>query len=70
VCPFETGVIVYDTLFLVLAEDADTLVVTADGKLLEALEDAPCAHLGHPLTDAGSLLPSTELGTRSVLQPG
>ncbi len=29
--------IVYDALFLAFAEDADTLVVTADGKLLKSL---------------------------------
>ncbi len=56
---FETGVIVYDALFLALAEDADTLVVTADGKLLKALEGAPYVRLAHPLADAGSLIPST-----------
>jgi len=56
----ESGVIVYDVLFLALAEDADTLVVTADGKLLKALEGTPYAHLAHSLSDAdGSLIPST-----------
>ena len=37
----ESGVIIYDALFLALAEDADTLVVTADGKLLKTLELLP-----------------------------
>jgi predicted nucleic acid-binding protein len=55
----ESGVIVYDALFLGLAEGAGTVVVTADRKLLKALEDTPYAYLGHPLTDAGSLLPPT-----------
>ncbi len=55
----DSSVIVYDALFLALTEVAGAVVVTADGKLLEALEDTPYAHLGHPLTDAGSLLSST-----------
>ncbi len=33
----ESSVIVYDALFLAFAEDADKLVVTADGKLLKSL---------------------------------
>jgi predicted nucleic acid-binding protein len=49
---FETGVIVYDALFVALAEDADTPVVTADGKLLKALEDTPYARLAYPLADS------------------
>ena len=44
---------------MALAEDADTPVVTADGKLLKALVDTPYARLAHPLADADSLLPST-----------
>jgi predicted nucleic acid-binding protein len=55
----ESGVIVYDALFLALAEDAGAVVVTADDKLLAALEDTLYAHLGHPLADAASLIPST-----------
>jgi predicted nucleic acid-binding protein len=54
---FETGVIVYDALFLALAEDADTLVVTADGKLLKALEGTTHARLAYPLADLDSLVP-------------
>ncbi len=56
---FETGVIIYDALFLALAEDAATPVVTADGKLLKALEGTPYARLAHPLAEAHSLIPST-----------
>ena len=55
----ESGVIVYDALFLALAEDAGAVFVTADGKLLETLKDTPYAHLGQPLTDAGNLIPSS-----------
>jgi predicted nucleic acid-binding protein len=46
----ETGVIIYDALFLALAEDAETLLVTADDRLLKALRDTTHAgfaqHLG------------------------
>ena len=56
---FETSVIVYDALFLALAEDADTLVVTADGKLIKALENTPYARLTHHLDEAHSLIPNS-----------
>jgi predicted nucleic acid-binding protein len=55
----ESGVIIYDTLFLALAENTDTLVVTADGKLLKALESTSYAHLAYPLADARSLVSDT-----------
>jgi predicted nucleic acid-binding protein len=55
----ESGVIVYDTLFLALAEDTGTLVVTADVRLLKALKGTSYAHLAHPLSDASSLIPGT-----------
>jgi predicted nucleic acid-binding protein len=55
---FETGVIVYDALFLALAGDGDTPVVTADSKLLEALYDTPYVRLPHPLADVSSLIRS------------
>lgn len=53
----QTRVIIYDALFLALAESAETVVITADGKLLKALESTPYARLAHPLTDVGSLVP-------------
>ena len=53
---FETGVIVYDALFLALAEDAGTKVITADGKLLRALESTDFSRLAHPLSDLGALI--------------
>lgn len=56
---FETSVIIYDALFLALAEDAETIVVTDDGKLLKTVKDTPYARLAHPLTDVGSLVPET-----------
>jgi predicted nucleic acid-binding protein len=56
---FETGVIVYDALFLALAENAGTVVISsADGKLLKALEGTPHARLAHPLADVGNLVPN------------
>jgi predicted nucleic acid-binding protein len=55
----QTRVIVYDALFLALAENSETVVVTADGRLLKALESTPYARLTHPLNDIGSLVPDT-----------
>ncbi len=45
----ETDAIVYDALFLALAEDADTVMVTADGKLLRTLGGTRYASLARPL---------------------
>ena len=36
-----SGCIIYDALFVALAESEATVVVTADGKLLNALEGTP-----------------------------
>lgn len=47
--------IIYDALFVALAESEDTVVVTADGKLLKALEGTPYAKRGvhlKAMTDA------------------
>lgn len=52
----ETGVIVYDALFLSLAEDADTIVVTADDKLLKTIDGTPYARMASHLGRAGNLL--------------
>lgn len=52
----ETGVIVYDALFLALAEEAQTVMVTADGKLLRTLNGTRYASLARPLEVVGSLL--------------
>jgi len=54
---FETGVIVYDSLFLALAENSDTVVVTADDRLLKTLEDAAYVRFAHPLADLSGLIP-------------
>lgn len=52
----ETGAIVYDTLVLALAEDAQTVVVTADGKLLKTLEGTRFAPLASSLGRVENLL--------------
>lgn len=52
----ETGAIIYDTLFLALAEDAQTVVVTADGKLLKTLKDTEYASLARPMREIGGLI--------------
>ena len=52
----ETDVIVYDALFLALAEDADTVMVTADVKLLRALESTRYTPLARSLRELDSLL--------------
>lgn len=52
----ESGVIVYDALFLALAEYADTVMVTADDKLLGALKGTDHAHLARSLTEIDRLL--------------
>lgn len=57
---FETSVIIYDALFLTLAEDAETVVITDDGKLLKTLKDTPYAHLAHPLSAVGDLISSAD----------
>lgn len=51
-----TGVIVYDALFVTLAEATDTVVVTADGKLLKALEGTPFTGRALHLGEVRSLL--------------
>lgn len=53
---YEGGIIVYDALFLALAEDAGTVMVTADGKLLRTLEETSFAQLARHLSGIGSLL--------------
>ncbi len=52
----ETGAIIYDALFLALAEDTDTVMVTADGKLLQALKNTRHASLARPLEQISNLI--------------
>jgi predicted nucleic acid-binding protein len=51
----ETGVIVYDALFLALAEDAGAFLVTADDRLLKALRGTVYAGLAQHLSAVDSL---------------
>lgn len=52
----ETGVIIYDALFLALAEYADTVMVTADGKLLRTLKGTAYAEFAHSLAELDTLM--------------
>jgi predicted nucleic acid-binding protein len=52
----ETGVIIYDALFLALAEDAEPVVVTADDRLLKALRGTVYAGLARHLSAVRSRL--------------
>lgn len=55
---YETGVVVHDALFLVLAEALDTKVVTADEKtVLYRIAGTPYEHLAVHLRDADKYLP-------------
>ena len=56
---FETSGIIYDALFLALAEDSETVVITADSRLLNTLETTPYARLTHPLAEVHSLIPNS-----------
>lgn len=53
----EIGVIIYDALFLALGEDVGSLLVTADDRLLKALQGTSYASLVQHLSAIGSLLP-------------
>ncbi len=52
----KTDVIIYDALFLALAEDAGTLLVTADDRLLKALRNTAYASLAEHLSTVDRLL--------------
>lgn len=52
----ETGVIVYDALFLALAEAAETVMLTADDKLLKTIAQTPYASLAQGLDSIENLL--------------
>ena len=52
-----SGCIIYDALFVALAESEDTVVVTADGKLLKELEGTRYAARGVHLKEASGVLP-------------
>ena len=52
----DTGVIIYDALFLALAEDAESVMVTADDRLLKTLRGTAYSDLARHLTATDSLL--------------
>lgn len=52
----ETSVIIYDALFLALAEDMNATLITADTKLLRALGGTVYVHLAHPLSEVNALI--------------
>ena len=52
----ESGVIIYDALFLALADEMGAVFVTADDKLLKALEGTAFSHLARSLQEANSLI--------------
>ena len=51
-----SGCIIYDAIFVAIAESEDTVVVAADGKLLNALEGTPYAKRVVHLRDSASVL--------------
>ena len=51
------GCIIYDALFVALAESEDTVVVTADEKLLNTLLETPYSKRGVHLKDVSRVLP-------------
>ncbi len=51
-----SGAIVYDALFLALAEEMETVMITADDKLLKTLRETPFAGLAHHLGKVHGLL--------------
>ncbi|MBA3388020.1 MAG: type II toxin-antitoxin system VapC family toxin [Rubrobacter sp.] len=53
----DSGCIIYDALFVALAEFEDTVVVTADQKLLDAIEGTSYAKRGVHLRDVTHVLP-------------
>lgn len=53
-----SGCIIYDALFVALAEAEDTVVVTADEQLLRPLKGTPLAERASHLRDVGDLLPA------------
>lgn len=53
---FESGAIIYDALFLALAEETGTFMVTADDKLLRALKSTDYEGLARSVVDIDKLL--------------
>lgn len=53
---FESGAIIYDALFLALAEETGTVMVTADDKLLRTLKGTSYGDLARSLAEVSVLL--------------
>ncbi len=53
---FESGATIYDALFLALAQDTGTVMVTSDDKLLRILKGTSHADLARSLAEIDSLL--------------
>jgi predicted nucleic acid-binding protein len=52
----DTGCTVYDAIFVTLAEVEESIVLTADAKLLKAIEGTDFTSLLRPLDEVGALL--------------
>lgn len=52
----ETTVIIYDALFLALAQQANAVLITVDSKLLRALEGTEYDDPAHPLSGVNALI--------------
>ena len=65
----DSGAVVYDALFLALAEEAGMVVVTADYKHLQVLRGTPYARLAHYLADGRQPRLRNRVRNASVLQP-
>ncbi len=53
-----SGCIIYDALFVALAEAEKAVIVTADEQLLRSLEGTPFAERGAHLREVSDLLPA------------
>lgn len=53
---FDSGAIIYDALFLALAEGAETVMITSDYKLLKAVKETEYSSLARSLREIEGLL--------------
>ncbi|MBA2377024.1 MAG: hypothetical protein H0V75_13015 [Rubrobacter sp.] len=54
----DTGIIIYDALFISLAEATHTIVTTADDRLLRALKGTPFAVLARHISNVEDFVSS------------
>lgn len=52
----DSGIIIYDTLFIALAEALNTVVATADDRLLRALDGTPFAKYARHISGVNDLI--------------